>query len=249
MHKRTQKPVRREYEGIQHLDRQFGIDFRALARSTCLLVSSIATRKNHRPSAHVYKSERRGNMRVGWIYDQAYSLALAGKYREALARFDEVLRLEPTYVHAWNQKGLCYYFLEDYTKAIENFRRASALRPMYVESLVNVGCAQQRLDLFDDAIQSFDDAKAIQPGLYETLNNKAISLLALGDFTGALTYFDRCILAGGVKPSVYCLRGLSLFALERMSDGMANVEIALRLDPLNKNALLLRRAFYAYITT
>ncbi len=249
MRRRIQKPARREYQGIQHLDRHFGIDFRELARSTCLLVSSVATRKNHRPSPHVYKSETLGNMRVGWIYDQAYSLALAGEYGKALARFDEVLRLEPTYVHAWNQKGLCYYFLEDYTLAIESFQKASGLHPAYVEPLINVGCAQQRLDLFDDAVQSFDDAEAIQPGLCETLNNKAISLLALGDFAGALTCVDRCILAGGLRPSVYCLRGLCLFALEQMSDGMANIDVALRLDPLNRHALMLRRVFYAYITT
>ncbi len=249
MRKRMHTSVRREYEGILHLDKQFGIDFRILAQSMCLLVSSVATRKRHRPSPHVYKSEMQGSMRVGWIYDQAYSLALAGEYQQALARFDEVLRLEPTYVHAWNQKGLCYYFLEDYTRAIESFQKASALYPSYVEALINIGCVQQRLDLFDEAVQSFDNADALRPGLYETLNNKAISLLALGDFTGALTYLDRCILAGGLKPSIYCLRGLCLFVLERANDGMTNVEAALRLDPLNKHALILRRAFYAYIAT
>ncbi len=241
-------PARREYEGIQHLDKQFGIDFRGLAQSTCLLVGSVATRKHHRPSPHVYESETLGSMRVGWIYDQAYSLALAGEYRQALARFDEVLRLEPTYVHAWNQKGLCYYFLDDYIRAIENFQKASALHPSYVEPLINIGCVYQRLDLFDEAVQSFDDAEALQPGLYETLNNMAISLLALGDFTGALTYLDRCILVERHKPSIYCLRGLCLFVLERTSDGIANIEVALRLDPLNQYALVLRRAFYAHST-
>ncbi len=188
-------------------------------------------------------------MRVGWIYDQAYSLALSGNYEESLARFDEVLRLEPAYVHAWNQKGLCCYFLKDYPLAIKNFRKANTLCPTYAEPLVNTGCALQRLDLFDKALLSLDDAEAIQPGLYETHNNKAISLIALGDFTGALTCLDHCILAaGGVKPSVYCLRSLCLVVLERISEGVLDLEIALRLDPLNKHALMLRRAFYTYAT-
>ena len=246
MQKRTRKVVSPDYQGIRHLYDHFGIDFRAVAQSTCFLVSSVATKKSHRPSPHVYQSRRLGDMRVGWIYDQAYSLALLGKYRESLARFDEVLRLEPTYVHAWNQKGLCYYFLKDYTLAIKGFKKASALCPTYVESLINAGCTLQRLDLFDDALQSFDDAEAIQPGLYETHNNRAVSLIALGDFTGALTCLDHCILAGGLKPSIYCLRGLCLVVLERISEGVQDLEIALRLDPLNRHAVMLQRAFYAY---
>ncbi|MGZ4934315.1 MAG: tetratricopeptide repeat protein [Halobacteriota archaeon] len=246
--KHTPKLARPEYEGIRHLHSHFGIDFRVLAQSTCFLVSSVATKKNHHPSPHVYTSTRLGDMRVGWIFDQAYSLALSGKHREGLARFEEVLRLEPAFVHAWNQKGLCHYFLKEYTLAIKSFNKASALCPTYVESLINRGCALQRLDLFDEALQSFDDAEVTQPGLYETLNNKAISLIALGDFTGALSCLDGCILAAELKPSVYCLRSLCLVVLERISEGVLDLEIVLRLDPLNKHALMLYRAFHAYVS-
>ncbi len=249
MQNRTNKAARLEYQGIQHLQRQLGIDFRAMAPSVCFLVSSIATRKRHHPSPHVYNSNRLGDMRVGWMYSQAYSLALSGRHRESIERFDEVLRLEPTYVHAWNQKGLCYYFLKDYTRSIQSFKKAQAMSPVYVEPLINTGCALQRLDLFDAAVQSFDDAEALQPGLYETLNNKAISLIALGDFTGALTCLDRCVSAEEAKPSVYCLRSLCLFVLDRIAEGMLDLEIALRLDPLNKHALTLRRVFYASTIT
>ncbi len=248
MYTLSKKSARSDYEGVRYVHRQLGIDFRAVARSTCFLVSSIATRKPHRPSPHVYASKHLGDMRVGWIYHQACLLALAGKYKDSLARFDEVLRLEPTYVHAWNQKGLCCYFLDDYALAIKNFQKASSLCPEYVEPVINTGCALQRLDLFDSAVQTFDNAEEIHPRLYETSNNKAISLVALGDFSGALTSVDRCILAADPKPSVFCLRSLCFFALERISEGVLDLEIALRLEPSNGLALVLRRAFYAYIT-
>ncbi len=245
MRKRTQE-YSREYQGIRDLSTQFGIDFRLLAQSTCFLASSIATKKHFVPSPHVYSSVELGDMRVGWIYHQAYSLALSGRYRDGLARFDEVLRLEPAYVHAWNQKGLCHYFLNEYELAIKDFKQASAVCPTYVESHINTGCSLQRLDLFEDAIQSFDDAEAVQLGLYETLNNKALSLIALGDFTGALTCLDRCIRANALKPTIYCLRSLCLFVLERTSEGALDLEIAFQLDPLNKHAIMLRLAFYNY---
>ncbi len=248
IHKRAKQGSRLEYQGIQYLKSHFGVDFRVLAQCACFLVSSIATKKHHRPTPHVYESTRLGDMRVGWIYNQAYSLALSGSYRESLSRFEEVLRLEPTYVHAWNQKGLCCYFLKNYPLAVKNFKKASALCSNFVESRINTGCALQRLDLFDDALLSFDDAEAIQSGLYETLNNKALSLIALGDYTGALTCLDGCIRDGALKPSVYCLRGLCLVVLERFGEGVLDLEIALRLDPLNTHALMLQKAFYAYTT-
>jgi tetratricopeptide (TPR) repeat protein len=113
----------------------------------------------------------------------------------------------------------------------------------YVEPYINKGCVLQRLDKFDDAIECFDDAESIQQGLFEVLNNKAISLIALGDFTGALTCLDRCVLMGVVKPSVYTLRSICFLVLEQISEGLLDLEIALQLDPVDKHALALRKAF------
>ena len=235
-------------QGIEHLSRYFAVDFRILARDTCFLVSSVGTRKKHKPTPHVYPSNNLGDLRVGWIYNEAYSLALSKNYRESLARFDEVLRLEPSYFHAWNQKGLCYYFLGRYALAIKCFDKANTMCSNYVEPHINKGCVLQRLDKFDSAIECFDDAESIQQGLFEALNNKAISLIALGDFTGALTCLDRCVLMGAIKPSVHTLRSLCFLVLEQISEGLLDLEIALQLDPLNKHASTLRKAFDDSIT-
>jgi len=236
-------PQNMHCQGIEHLSRYFAVNFRIIARDSCFLVSSVATRKKHEPTPHVYPSDKLGDLRVGWIYNQAYSLALSKNYRDSLARFDEVIRLEPSYFHAWNQKGLCYYFLGRYRLAIKCFDKASTMCSRFVEPHINKGCALQRLDKFVGAIECFDDAESIQQGLFEVLDNKAISLIALGDFTGALTCLDRCVLMGVVKPSVHTLRSICFLALEQFSEGLLDLEIALKLDPLNRHALALRKAF------
>jgi tetratricopeptide (TPR) repeat protein len=192
---------------------------------------------------HVYTSKKLADRRVGWIYFQACALALSGKYRESLARFDEVLRLEPEYIHAWNQKGLCNYFLERYSSAIRCFDKASSLNPLYLESHNNKGCALQRFDEFGAAIECFDKVESIHAGLFEALNNTALSLMALGDYTGALTCVDRCISTGFVKGSFYVLRSLCFLALDRINEGLYDVAIALKFDPQSKHALTLREVF------
>jgi tetratricopeptide (TPR) repeat protein len=236
------KPLK-DFQGIEHLERYFSVDFRTIARDTCFLMSSVATVKKHQLTPHVYTSNKLADRRVGWVYNQAYALALSGKYLESLARFDEVLRLEPAYIHAWNQKGLCNYFLERYASAIKCFDKASSLDSLYLESHNNKGCALQRLDEFGTAIEYFDKVESIRAGLFETLNNTAISLIALGDFTGALTCVDRCISTGLVKGSVYVLRSLCFLALDRIGEGLFDLEIALKFDPQSKHALALREVF------
>jgi tetratricopeptide (TPR) repeat protein len=232
-----------DFQGAEDLERYYGIDFREVARDLCYLTSSVATTKQHKHTSHVYESNNWGDRRVGWIYDEGVALALAGKYSEGLARFDEALRLEPAYVHAWNQKGLCYYFLRRYLNAGKCFDKASALNSSYLESRNNKGCTLQRLDAFSEAIESFDQAELIRPGLFEPSNNKAISLLALGDFTAALTCIDRCISTGVIKGSFYVLRSLCYLALDQINEGYLDLEIALKFNPQNKHALRLQEVF------
>jgi tetratricopeptide (TPR) repeat protein len=240
---KTLEKARKGFQGILYLERYFAVDFRIIARDTCFLMSSVATTKKHQSTPHVYTSNKLADRRVGWIYGQAYTLALSGKYFESLARFDEVLRLEPAYVHAWNQKGLCNYFLERYDTAIKCFDKASSLNSLYLESHSNKGCALQRLDEFGAAIECFDKVESIRAGLFETLNNTALSLIALGDYTGALTCVDRCISTGLVKGSFYVLRSLCFLALDQIGEGLFDLEIALKFDPQSKHALALREVF------
>ena len=239
----TQTSSREDFQGIGNLKRHFGIDFRIIARDTCFLASSVATVRKHQPAPHVYASKKLSDRRVGWVYHEAYALALSGKYLESLARFDEVIRLEPAYVHAWNQKGLCNYFVGRYAIAIQSFDKASALDSRYVESHNNKGCTLQRLNEFDVAIECLDAAESIQAGLFEISNNKAISLIALGDFTAALTCTDRCISAHGMNWSVYALRSLCFLSLGEISEGLFELRLAEKLDRGNKHVLALLDVF------
>jgi tetratricopeptide (TPR) repeat protein len=238
-----QTPPQEDLQGIGNLKRQFGVDFRMIARDTCFLTSSVGTVRKHQPAPHVYASKKLSDRRVGWIYREAYALALSGKYLESLARFDEVIRLEPAYVHACNQKGLCNYFLGRHANAIHCFDKASVLDSRYVESRNNKGCTLQRLDKFDVAIECFDAAESIQAGLFEISNNKAISLIALGDFTAALTCVDRCISAHGMNWSVYALRSLCFLALGEISEGLFDLSLAEKLGRGNKHVLALLDIF------
>jgi tetratricopeptide (TPR) repeat protein len=231
------------HNGIKLLKDELGINFYKIAEDMCFLTPSLSTIKQHISSSHVYSITRVGELRVGWINQEGYALALTGNYREALTRFDEVLRIEPHYIHAWNHKGLCNYFLERYPTSLSCFTAAIKLDQQFIEAYINKGCSLQRLNKFESAISCFEEAESINSNSFENWTNKSISLIALGDFTGALNCLDRAIVFNYMKPSIYALRSICFFVLEWFNEGFEDLKFALELDPSNRIILELFKIY------
>ena len=47
----------------------------------------------------------------------------------AIQEFNEAIRIEPDYVHAYQNRGVSYYFLDQYETAIADFTKAIRLDP------------------------------------------------------------------------------------------------------------------------
>lgn len=235
------------YNGVKLLKDELGINFYKIAKHTCFLTPSLSTIKLHISTSHVYSITSVGELRVGWINQEGYALALTGNYREALKRFDEVLRIEPHYVHAWNHKGLCNYFLERYTTSLNCFTAAIKLNQQFIEAYINKGCSLQRLNKFESAITCFEEAESINSNSFENWANKSISLIALGDFTGALNCLDKAVVLSCMKPSIYALRSICFFILEWFNEGFEDLKFALELDPSNRIILELFKIYNAMV--
>jgi tetratricopeptide (TPR) repeat protein len=231
------------HNGVKLLKDELGINFYKIAKDTCFLTPSLSTVKQYISTSHVYSITRVGELRVGWMNQEGYALALAGNYKEALTRFEEVLRIEPHYVHAWNHKGLCNYFLERYPTSLNCFTAAIKLNQQFIEAYINKGCSLQRLNKFESAISCFEEAESINSNSFEIWANKSISLIALGDFTGALNCLDRAVMFNCMKPSIYALRSICFFILKWFNEGFEDLKFALELDPSNRIILELFKIY------
>lgn len=83
-----------------------------------------------------------------------------GKTTVALDEVKLALNIDPSFVDAYNLRGLIYVRLNDMRLAEESFRRGLAISPNDANVLQNYGwmlCQQQR---FDEGVQSFDKALA-----------------------------------------------------------------------------------------
>ena len=85
------------------------------------------------------------------LYDQ-------GQLEEAIAEYDEAIRLDPQASGHYNNRGLAYYDLNEYRRAIEDYDEAIRLDPSASQTYNNRGLAYHEVREYRRAIQDYDEA-------------------------------------------------------------------------------------------
>jgi tetratricopeptide (TPR) repeat protein len=75
--------------------------------------------------------------------------------KEAIAEFDEAIRLNPDYTKAYHNRGLAYFDLGQLERAIQDYDEAIYLYPVYAEAYYNRGLAYRLLGKKTEAITNF----------------------------------------------------------------------------------------------
>lgn len=123
-----------------------------------------------------------------------------GRYRRALAAFDEAVRTRPS-AGAYANRGATRARLGDARGAIEDFTRALALEPDDPEVLFNRGNAHLAAGDPGAAEADFSRALELRPGWLLARFNRGLARWQAGDRAGARADWDRAI-AGAEDPAV-----------------------------------------------
>ncbi len=75
----------------------------------------------------------------------------SGRYEQAIANYQEMLKREPDSAPAWSNLGSAWFALSDFSKATRAYVRASQLQPANVDYAFNVALSLIRLDRCNDA--------------------------------------------------------------------------------------------------
>jgi tetratricopeptide (TPR) repeat protein len=95
------------------------------------------------------------------LHDSGLEYARMGYYKSAIGRYDEALRLNPSYAQAYTDRGTAYLNLGRYTEAIENFDRALDLDAYQGAALTGKRLAQQKLSGQYPNIKQYASQRAI----------------------------------------------------------------------------------------
>ncbi|XP_027333012.1 tetratricopeptide repeat protein 33 [Abrus precatorius] len=107
---------------------------------------------------------------------QGDKLAMDGKYREALGKWEAALALAPDVPVLHEQKAQVLLEIGDAWNALKAATRATELQPSWAEAWVTLGRAQLNFGEPDNAIESFDRALALKPEYEEAQDDRKTAL-------------------------------------------------------------------------
>ncbi len=96
-------------------------------------------------------------------YDEGNKLHTAKQFREAIAAYDQAIKLDPDFAGAYCYRGSAYANLERYSRAIEDYSRAIELDPQLVDAYFGLGSAYYNLQEYRKAIQHYNKTLAMDP--------------------------------------------------------------------------------------
>lgn len=146
----------------------------------CLLVLASTTAFSQKPAA-----------RTAQVYEEARREEQAGHIDEAIRKYEEIVRLNPTQAYAYNDLGRLYYQSGRLRDAIQPLKRACQLNPKLQPPHALLGFVLFQLDDFAGARREFKIASHLDPSDSNVKLFLARSLVELQDFTPAVEILTR----------------------------------------------------------
>lgn len=126
-------------------------------------------------------------------FDRASAAMRTGRWDEALAGYDAVLRLAPGHVPSLNNRGIVLSHLGRHAEALASLDAALVSNPGDPIALNNRGEELQKLMRATEALASYDAAIARAPGFAQAHGNRGYLLGQLGRAEEAIEALTRAI--------------------------------------------------------
>ena len=127
------------------------------------------------------------------IFQEGNELFVQGIYQEAIAKYNQVLKINANYYEAWTNRGYAFAGLKEYQKMLDSCTSATIIETQAVYAWNCQGEALYNLKQYEKAIAAFDKAIALEPKNSLFWINKAESLLTLEQNDQALAVINQAI--------------------------------------------------------
>jgi tetratricopeptide (TPR) repeat protein len=191
-----------------------------------------------RPSAVREPSPLRrvGNVNPRGIQDRflaAVQAEEAGEKTRAMALYEEILNIDPSYAAAHINLGTMYFHLRQYGRAEELYRRATIADPGYVLAFFDLGNVLDELQRLDESIAAYRQAVALSPRYADAHYNLALACERKGELRAALRHWQAYIKLDNRGPWADHARGQirKLLSRETLSIAWRSSQYIVRRDP------------------
>jgi len=170
-----------------------GVDAETANEWTQTLVLEISPKKTNAVPGLAAQADPPGSGKVRNLFTLGQESQGRGAYDEAVAYFQEFLRLKPHRANALNSLGTALYSLGRYEEAQEQFRNAIGREANYPEAHANLGAAYLARGLLREAENSLRRALELKPDNLDPRFNLGLTLLYLGRLDEARGQFEKVL--------------------------------------------------------
>ena len=185
--------------------------------------------KTWRGIADAFEEVDRELAATAW-FSVGYLLFQQKKPEDAIAVYDQAIRLKPDYAEAYNNRGIAKRTLERYEDAIADHDQAIRLKPDHAGAYTNRGIAKRTLGRYEDAIADYNQAIRLKPDYTDAYNNRGTAKAELERYEDAIADHDQAIRLDPNDAGAYNDRGIAKSKLGRYEDAIADFDQAIRLD-------------------
>lgn len=156
-------------------------------------------------------------------------------YQDAIAHYDQAVRLTPDYVSSWTEQGWVLERLKRPIEALTSYNRAVALEPTSSRALLGQCTMLNQTEEYETALAACEnaikgDGQWWQRGAAQAWNQQSYALAGLGRYEEALASANRAV---GIDPNfamAWSDRSVILWYLEEYDQALTSVKNALRLN-------------------
>jgi len=159
------------------------------------------------------------------------ALVRSGRVQEAIAHYEEALRLNPDYAEAHNNLGLALMSLGRAPEAQEHYEQALRINPDYAVAHNNLGNVFLQEGRVSDAIGHYEQALRIDPDFADAHNNLGMALEQAGKLPEAMAHYEQALRIQPDCIEAHINLGVALLQAGKATEAIARYEQALRIQP------------------
>jgi tetratricopeptide (TPR) repeat protein len=164
-------------------------------------------------------------------FKQGNSLYSEGRYQEAIASYDNALKIKPDNYLAWNIRGLALFDFGRNEEAVASYDNALKIKPDDYLAWNGRGLALENLGRNEEVIASYDNALKFKPDLHEAWLNRGVALENLGRNEEAIASYDNALKFKPDNLRAWSRRAVVLLNLGRNEEAIASYDDILKIKP------------------
>jgi Flp pilus assembly protein TadD len=169
-------------------------------------------------------------------YNLGIALNEQGKTDEAIAHYQQAIKLRPGYAEAHYNLGRLLAHKGQLDDAVTHYETALKINPADAETENNLGVTLFGSGRVDQAIAHYQEALKIRPDYAEASCNLANALLSKGDLNGAISRYSTCLALSPNQAEAEYNLASALLRTGRTDEAIAHFQKALTLTPENADA-------------